>query len=303
MPRFAKVIVDSYLDKALDYEIPSHLSTTIGIGSRVRVPLRNRSVLGIVTGFADHSDVPNIRPIQAVLGERPLVPPILLKLAEWMSNYYLCSLDAAIRTVLPYAVRNEKIRQKTTKFLKLRRSFTNHELDVLAKRSPRQAQILRILSNQPNCQIEIRKLEEEIGKAGQHLRRLSAAGFVEIFEQAVNRDPYANQNFLQDTPRTLNPAQQKAFLSALEAIANPASSRPLLLHGVTGSGKTEVYLQLVQHVLNIGKSAIILIPEISLAPQTVERFKSRFSPIQNQIAVLHSNLSEGQRHDEWFKVL
>lgn len=302
MPPIAKVVLDTYLDKALDYSIPLHLSERVAIGSRVRVPLKNRSVLGIVTGFSDESQIANLKPILEVLGERPLVPPILLRLAEWMASYYLCSLDAAIRAVLPHAIRSEKIAPQTIKIVKLIQNLSADEIETLSKRAPKQAQVVQTLLTQPEKEISVKKLEEEVGKCHQLLRSLQSAGIIKLVETPIQRDPYGNEQFLQTSQLVLNSEQEKALREILHAVENPATTKPILLHGVTGSGKTEVYLQIVELVLHLGKTAIILIPEISLAPQTVERFKSRFAHLQKEVAVLHSNLSEGQRYDEWFKI-
>src|SRR5262249_31590307 len=127
-----------------------------------------------------------------------------------------------------------------------------------------------------------------------------------ITSEISERDPYAREHILPTQPLLLNPAQASALekiIAALDAESGKMN-RTFLLHGVTGSGKTEVYLQAIAHALEHGKGAIVLVPEISLTPQTVERFKARFSsgPLQTLVAVLHSHLSAGERHDEWHKI-
>ncbi|PZR72139.1 MAG: primosomal protein N', partial [Chthoniobacterales bacterium] len=121
-------------------------------------------------------------------------------------------------------------------------------------------------------------------------------------EEAVARDPHGEEQFVASSNLVLNPEQATALRAVEEALAAPGSARPILLHGVTGSGKTEIYLQAIRSALLRGKTAIVLVPEISLTPQTVERFKSRFAEAQDMVAVLHSHLSEGERHDEWHKI-
>src|SRR5204863_3278181 len=136
----------------------------------------------------------------------------------------------------------------------------------------------------------------------QTLRALAQRGLIELREEAVERDPHADEQFIATTNIEVNPEQALALGKITEALITPENAKPILLHGVTGSGKTEIYLQAIRTALERGKSAIVLVPEISLTPQTVERFKSRFSELHEVVAVLHSHLSEGERHDEWHKI-
>src|SRR5262249_329592 len=116
------------------------------------------------------------------------------------------------------------------------------------------------------------------------------------------RDPHADEQFIATTSLELNEEQAVALNKIGEALAAPENAKPILLHGVTGSGKTEIYLQAIRLALERSRSAIVLVPEISLTPQTVERFKSRFAEMHDVVAVLHSHLSEVERHDEWHKI-
>src|ERR1700682_5786059 len=136
----------------------------------------------------------------------------------------------------------------------------------------------------------------------QTLRALEKRGFVALREEAVARDPHADEQFVASDNLTLNLEQAAALSAVEEALAAPEKAKPILLHGVTGSGKTEIYLQAIRSTLVRGRTAIVLVPEISLTPQTVELFKSRFAEAQDTVAVLHSHLSEGERHDEWHKI-
>jgi primosomal protein N' (replication factor Y) len=134
------------------------------------------------------------------------------------------------------------------------------------------------------------------------LRALEKRGLVQLSEEAVQRDPHSDEQFVATTNLTLNAEQAVALTAVEEALRAPETAQPILLHGVTGSGKTEIYLQAIRSTLDAGKTAIVLVPEISLTPQTVERFKSRFAEAADMVAVLHSKLSEGERHDEWHKI-
>src|SRR5205807_443328 len=125
---------------------------------------------------------------------------------------------------------------------------------------------------------------------------------VELREEAVVRDPHADEQFIATSNLILNEEQTRALNEITQALHSPENARPILLHGVTGSGKTEIYLQAIRAALDRGRTSIVLVPEISLTPQTVERFKSRFAEIRDAVAVLHSHLSQGERHDEWHKI-
>jgi primosomal protein N' (replication factor Y) len=182
----------------------------------------------------------------------------------------------------------------------------------LPKLSKRQQDLLNILEEWR--EIPLQKLLELAGTTNDTVRRLEDKGLVVIENQVSERDPYEHENILPSENLVLNPEQAKALTiinQALDSLneeggTQKAESKPgtFLLHGVTGSGKTEVYLQALAHTLEQGKGAIVLVPEISLTPQTVERFKARFSSgkCQTLVAVLHSHLSSGERHDEWHKI-
>ncbi len=137
----------------------------------------------------------------------------------------------------------------------------------------------------------------------QTLRALVKRGLAELREEAVVRDPHGDEQFIATSNLVLNEEEQTHALNEVaQALDGPENARPILLHGVTGSGKTEIYLQAIRAALDRGRTAIVLVPEISLTPQTVERFKGRFAEAQDDVAVLHSHLSEGERHDEWHKI-
>jgi primosomal protein N' (replication factor Y) len=140
------------------------------------------------------------------------------------------------------------------------------------------------------------------GVAETVFRALERNGWISIAAEEVARDPHAGETFLPTTDLALNPEQTAAFAAVCQAVDDPSASQPILLSGVTGSGKTEIYLQSIRHALEQGRSALVLVPQISLTPQTVERFKARFAPIQRAVAVMHSHLSAGERFDEWNKI-
>jgi primosomal protein N' (replication factor Y) len=298
---YARVIIDRSIHRELDYFVPESLAETIGIGSRVRVPFREKSALATVVGLLDETDAEGIRPIEALVGDRPVLSEKLIELARWMSAYYCCPIEAVMRSLLPQVIRRAEVTWKKQLFVSAAKEIAPDEIDKLRRRAPRQAELLEAVAKLQKP-IAVADLLRQTSLDNQTLRALEKRGFVTLREEAVERDPHAEDQFIASSDLALNPEQEVALRAVEEALAAPEKAKPILLHGVTGSGKTEIYLQAIQSTLARGRTAIVLVPEISLTPQTVERFKSRFADAQDTVAVLHSHLSEGERHDEWHKI-
>ncbi|MDB6022101.1 MAG: priA [Pedosphaera sp.] len=320
----ARVTLEIALRKEFDYLIPPEMVEQVDVGSRVQVPFGARKVLGCVTALAEESDHVHLRPILKVIGAQTLVTPKILKLARWIGEYYCCPPEIALKSVLPEAVRKEQAGWRERLFVRVLPH--TGELPKLPKR---QREVWNILEERREM-----PLQELIGLAettGATVRHLEDKGLITITTEVSERDPYAREQILPTQALVMNLQQVRALAKIKEAMdeASQAPSSKLqapnselepeateaktpgaarnpvfLLHGVTGSGKTEVYLQALAHALEKGKGGIVLVPEISLTPQTVERFKARFSsgPLQTLVAVLHSHLSAGERHDEWHKI-
>jgi primosomal protein N' (replication factor Y) len=308
LPRFrfavgviARVTLDLALGKEFDYLIPTELEGVVEVGARVKVPFARRQLLGCVTGLLEHSPHPNLRPIIKTIGRQSHVTPKILELARWMGEYYCCPPETALKTVLPEAVRKEKEGWREQLFV---RALPAPE--IKPKLSKRQQEILEAVCGAKES--SLRDLLRQTGATAPTLRRLEDKGLIQIASQISERDPYAREIILPTEPLALNADQQRAvseITAASEAGGGADKPKPVfLLHGVTGSGKTEVYLQAIAHALRLGRGAIVLVPEISLTPQTVERFKARFSAggARTMVAVLHSHLSAGERHDQWHKI-
>jgi len=293
----ATVLLDGPGDLQFDYLIPESFRSAVSPGSRVVCPLQQRRQPGTVLAMHPSAPEPGrkLKPLLSIIEERPVLPPSLLRLAHWVSEYYCAPLETVVRAMLPTSVRGDRHQAKTRRMVRLVRSPDATALAQLQRRAPRQAEILAALA----------AAAEPLPAASfpaASLKPLAESGWISVHDEEVSRDPHGNDTFLATEPLPLNEAQQTALTAILAAAANPAKAKPLLLHGVTGSGKTEVYLQAAQAVLDQGRSVLILVPEISLTPQTVERFKSRFATATRQIAVLHSHLSQGERFDEWQKI-
>lgn len=302
----ARVSLEIALRKEFDYLIPPELMGQIEIGTRVQAPFGARKIFGTVTALAEESAHTNLKAILRVVGTQTLVTPKILKLARWIADYYCCAPEIALKSVLPEVVRKKEEGWKKQLFA--RALHVTEEFPTLPKR---QQDVWNIIEERREMPLaELLELAETTAAT---VRKLEDRGLVEITSEISERDPYAREHILPSQPLALNETQAKALAAVTKEISarvetnnGEVTAKPsiFLLHGVTGSGKTEVYLQAIAHALEQGKGAIVLVPEISLTPQTVERFKARFSSgkLQTLVAVLHSHLSAGERHDEWHKI-
>jgi primosomal protein N' (replication factor Y) (superfamily II helicase) len=316
--KFAKVLLDDSGGRAFDYEVPDGLNAVVG--SRVRVPVRMRTLLGTVIAVSETTEADGVRPISELVGDEPALNPGLIQLANWMADYYCCPLEAAMKTVLPNVIRKAEVGHKVRLFAKLAREFSDEEIAEVEKKSPKQSDVLAMLREAAGKAIAVADLCEQCSVAHQTVQSMAKKGWLLVEPEKVERDPFAKEQFVASGKLVLNDEQQTVFARVAAAVDVVGASRPqeplanggetpplptlkpFLLHGVTGSGKTEIYLQGIDRALELGMGAILLVPEISLTPQTVERFKSRFAATNHEVAVLHSHLSEGERHDEWHRI-
>ena len=303
----ARVTLDLAVRREFDYLIPNELEQNVCDGTRVKVPFGSREILGVVTAVLSESPHSNLREIIKIVGAQALVTPPILKLVRWIAEYYCCAPEIAMKAVLPDAVRKEEEGWRERLYV---RALPQHgELPKLTKR---QEDLWAIIEEWR--ELPLQEFLRLAGTTSGTIRKLEDKGLVSIAPQISERDPYAKEHILPTNPLELNNEQLVALnniVKSIDCLNSPENrtdknkgNHVFLLHGVTGSGKTEVYLQAIAHALEQGKGAIVLVPEISLTPQTVERFKARFShgPLQTLVAVLHSHLSSGERHDEWHKI-
>lgn len=296
----AQVIVDvvhTNVARPFSYRIPDGMNVTVGL--RVRVPLGKRQVDGFVVDVIPESeaDVPveKLRPIAKAMDDYPALLPPLLELAEEMALECHCPLSETLRLMLPAAMRTGRIQMKKVPYAKLKDGVNALSEAENQRRAPKRATLLRLLSD--GQEKPVSDLAQLVNDPRDTLRALEKAGLVTLFEREVFRAP----DGAEDIERTVAPPLTSDQHEALDAMLPSLQSGrgAFLLHGVTGSGKTEVYLALVQKALEMGKGAIILVPEIALTPQMVRWFRSRFGP---ETAVLHSRLTDGQRYDEWRRI-
>ena len=299
----ARVLVDGASGLEFDYELPGDFSSRVGVGSRVRIPLRNRASTGTVVATSEVEEGSEaaavLKPVAGLITDQPILTPALIELGRWISEYYVAPMDAVMRSLIPEVVRGENNDFQRRLFVQLAMTPGEEDLEKLGRRAKRQASILSDLlaAAKPVALASL-------GPGGRTaVEGLVKKGFVEMTREIVARDPHSDEEFVASQPLKLTHAQEGCLDAINIAVRDPRDGKPLLLHGVTGSGKTEVYLQAIAAAIAAGCTALVLVPEISLTPQTVRRFKSRFADIQERVAVLHSHLSGGERFDEWHKIV
>lgn len=280
-PTIADIAVPVNLPQTFHYRIPDALAGRLVEGSRVLVPFGSRRVVATVVGFPSTADA---RELKTVIDEADVpLQPDLLRLGRWMADYYLHPLGLSIETMLPRAVVNTG--RRTVRSLRLAASGPAAE----AARGPKQAALLQLLRRQGKV------LFSELGDfASTTIKALVERGVAEVIEEALQDGP-AQAVHPPDAQPMLMPEQAEAGQQIGEAVRSGAFS-VFLLHGVTGSGKTEVYLRIIADLAGTGRGAIVLVPEIALTPQLLGRFRRRFG---SRVAVLHSGLTERERADAY----
>lgn len=295
---YATCALTTGLQKELDYGVDESLLEQVQIGSLVQVPLRGRLVSAVVLAMKAQSKVPRIKPIHKILHPLPLMTPKLFELAKWMSEYYVTDLPRVLKLFFPKEVR-EELGHKQQFIVKKKKTFSEIQAYCLENRSkkPKQVVLLDELLKVEGG-ILLTELLERAKATRASLQSLEKSGLVECLKTYIDRCPLEKAEFFSVKPKKLNEAQEQV-LKILERDLYEETFKVSLIHGVTGSGKTEVYLKMIEACLKKGKSALLLVPEIALTTQTIEKFKGRF---QGKIALLHHRLSQGERYDAWHRI-
>ena len=304
----AKIAVSAatyWLDKPYDYLLPPELAEKAKPGMRVHVPFSrgNRRTEGVILAVSEHSDYD--QPLKAVLqllDEEPVLSEEQLKLAFFMRERFFCTVYDAVRAMLPAGLwfdeeGRRRINDKSIEMARLAIEPEEAEAlrDAKRLRSPGQAAILEQL-----CAFECLPSHDLLlhtGTKRQALKALEKAGAVELYQKEAYRRPQIHLGATDPLP-VLSDEQEKAF-TGIDALTRSDKAGAALLFGVTGSGKTSVYIHLIDRQLRRGRAVILLVPEIALTPQMIQTFSSHFG---NEVAVLHSSLSVGERYDEWKRV-
>ncbi len=291
----AEIAVVAPLDKTLSYAIPAALVEDVRIGMRVRVPLGRRQVVGYVMGWIEPGEIP-LKNILEVIDPHPLFHARHAAFYLRAARYYAHPPGAAVKTALPAGL--SSLDSKPTVLSDKLYQTTSCEEQP---QGARQREVLSFIRSAD--QVTLSQLRQQFSTPHAVLQRLEALGLIQVEEIERCRDPFAEVAVDDHQAVVLNPAQQQAVNQVEEALDGPASFRSFLLHGVTGSGKTEVYLRAIARTLKLGRQALVLVPEIALTPQLVARFRSWFQEDDVRLAVLHSGLSDGERYDAWRQVV
>ena len=298
------VAIDLALDRLFTYEVPEALQEKLAVGQLLSVPFGHREARGFtmaVGGGARGTACPTaddrhatgrnvlgtsfrLKPVTAIVDETPFFSERLLELVKRVAAYTASPLETVLKAALPAAVLKKNVRPRELLFVEP--ALGAHPVKLTKRQQWLYDQLVRLGGGW------LSQLCDELKTTPASLRQLALLGIAKVAVRARRRDPLAGRRVLPTQSLPLND-EQRAALAAVDG------RRPLLLFGVTGSGKTEVYLQAIAGELEAGRGAIVMVPEISLTPQTVRRFASRFG---DRVAVLHSALSDGERYDEWHRI-
>ena len=296
---YCQVIVDivhENVAKPFTYLIPEGM--VLEPGQRVAVPFGRMEKEGVVVGVTPDTEISTdrIREVKRTLEDYAAIPPELMELARDMAEESHCPMAETLRLMLPAQMRGGRVHPRTEKAVRLKVSPAEAEEAAAAeKRAGKRRELLRILSD--GREHTLKQLSETVRDPREALKKLEQDGLVELFDSESLRTPGGEFAETKDPGYTLTPGQQEALDEILPAMNGTGGA--FLLHGVTGSGKTEVFMAAVRHALKAGKGAIILVPEIALTPQMVAWFRGRFGSVA---AVIHSRLSAGERYDEWRRI-
>jgi primosomal protein N' (replication factor Y) len=280
----AEVVLPIKIDRAFHYRVPARLRDRLRPGMRVVVPFRQQVKTGFVVGFAEKAEVPYLKDVRAVLDDAPLVGPAILRLTRWVADRTLCSWGTALNAAVPPGARRKSAARTIP--------YVEFVSPGDPGRSAKAARALEYLAA-AKAPVPWRVLAARTGAGRANIDRLVQLGLARW--KHVRRVPDLFSEIPPEPPKeiTLTPEQQRALDSIHARIEGPGGTA--LLFGVTGSGKTEVYLRAMEHAARAGRASILLVPEVSLTPQSVARVRSRFERVQ----VLHSTLSEADRADSW----
>ena len=300
----AEIIINTQakkLNKTFDYQIPKDLEDLITIGSKVLIPFGNKKALeeGFVVGIKEKTEyeVKEIKSLEASLTTKQI------SLAKWMAKRYFCNVSDCIKLMQTPGTKTKnkekRIQEKTINVITLKKSAEEIDFEIENNqiKSDKQIKILNFVKDNEGSTAQ--EIEMFTNTSRAVINTLVKNGYLEVIEKQIQRDPLASKKVEKTEKLNLSNEQEIAYGKVAKAI-DEKKYEEFLLYGVTGSGKTEIYLQLIEKVINENKKAILLVPEISLTPQMLERFIARFG--KEKIGVIHSKLSIGERFDEWNKI-
>ncbi|MBI3508294.1 MAG: primosomal protein N' [Chlamydiia bacterium] len=286
---FVEVVLDQSLTKPLDYEVPLAWQQDAQIGVRVEVPLKTSVKKGTITQVKSHTQWPTVKSILRLLSSEKELSDSQWKLAQWMSHYYATPLQKVLKCFIPPHIRKE-VQPKKQLWVTLLKSKEVALSYIEKNRNTPQATVLEQLLATTRG---IFFAELHVSKAT--LKPLLQDKWIAIESILTTEEFLLEEEFFPTQAKNFNPEQQSCF-DAIAASLEKQCYETHLIQGITGSGKTEIYLQAIQKTLDLGRNAILLVPEISLTSQTIERFRSRFS---EKIAILHHRRTLGERTHAW----
>ncbi|MCE5266976.1 MAG: primosomal protein N' [Planctomycetaceae bacterium] len=312
----ASVVLAEGPAQEFDYLVPDNLRDSVEPGRRVKVPFGagNRLVVGYCVGLEDRPvGRRKLKPLHSVLDEHSLLSPAMLRLTRWIAERYLCDWASVLEAVLPAGVRVAAGTRLSTLLSVdeaavrwLTKAFPEQtpvapgattDRDPIAKLTPKQLEVLKVLLAAKEAMTS-----GELARAARcgpgPIAALRRKGLIRSHTGRIATFRPDEFQRASEQHLVLNQDQEQALRIILDAM-NARRHQTILVHGVTGSGKTEVYIQAIQEVVHFGRQAIVLVPEISLTPQTVDRFRRRFGAV----AVLHSHLSDAERHASWQRIV
>ncbi len=288
-------IVHQKTDRLFTYRIPEELAKQAAVGMRVIVPFGRLKVEGYIMRISDTADIDDsrVKPIVCLLDDYPVLSDRQIELAYWMKEKYHSMLAQIIRLMMPAQMRKNRVHDKLVTVVAL--ADTIQTMPKSVREGTKKHKIL--LELQERGELEKKQLVDKLGAIDDPLKKLEQEGIIKLFKKNIFRCPYKELEKTNGAWFDLKNEQKSALKTICDSIDKGDGN--ILLHGITGSGKTEVYMQAIRYVLKQDATAIMLIPEISLTPQTVSRFRERFG---DSVAVLHSALSAGERYDEWQRI-
>ena len=295
----------------LSYSVPDGMPEPT-VGARVRVPVGSRTVTGIVVEHSVAAAAVELKPVTEVLDDEPFLPPAVVDLCRWVAEYYVAGIGDTLTVAMPPGAKGKRARASSFRTRRVA-TITAHGMAAIAAATSgdqanayvrpdsvtaKQRAALEILAG-VTAPLPLSELRER-GVSGEVLARLATRGLVSLRNETEDRDPIARAAMAVDVPadRTLT-AEQTRALEQLTALAGSGEFRVALLHGVTGSGKTEVYLRLAEFVRRTGRQTLLLVPEIALTPLVAGLVSQAF---RGRTAIQHSALSDGERHDQWQRI-
>ena len=293
--RYAEVAVPLHVFQTFTYRLTGEHSLQAQVGARLLVPLGRNLVTGYILNLSDEIpeelDNVEIKDAQDLVDSAPVCTPEILQLARWVADYYACPLGEVIRAALPPGVSKatSPVKPKLRQFVRL--------LDATEQKlTDAQSRVLSTLESSGPTPLQT--LLQTTAVSASTIKSLEKKGLVETYAEAIRRDPLSEDLGLSSEVHTLTTAQS-SVLEQIEQQMNSETYAAFLLHGVTGSGKTEIYMRAMDKALKVGRSAMMLVPEIALTPVFSRRLRARFG---DQVAIFHSSLQKGERFDEWTRV-